>query len=99
MIKKMTHNVQSNNESFAKPSHFNNPVCGVRVDRHSPKHIIEYNGEKVYFCCDGCKIKFEAEPARYMIKAHLFRFSIVRVYPPLHVIANCECNEAGSKEG
>ena len=52
-----------------KPSFYINPVCGVPVDRHSPKHIIEYQGEKVYFCCDGCKVKFEAEPARYMIKA------------------------------
>lgn len=25
-----------------------------------------YKGETVYFCCDGCKVKFEAEPARYL---------------------------------
>jgi len=52
-----------------KPSYYINPVCGVPVDKNSPKHIIEYQGEKVYFCCDGCKVKFEAEPARYMTKA------------------------------
>ncbi|MGZ8559822.1 MAG: XdhC family protein [Chitinophagaceae bacterium] len=57
-------------ELSAKPSYYINPVCGVPVDRNSPKYIIEYNGEKVYFCCDGCKVKFEAEPSRYMNKAH-----------------------------
>ena len=60
------HNVENNNESSAKPSYYINPVCGVPVDRNSPKHIIEYDGEKVYFCCDGCKVKFEAEPGKYM---------------------------------
>jgi len=43
-----------------------NPVCGIPVDKTAPKHIIEYKGENVYFCCDGCKIKFEAEPERYI---------------------------------
>jgi len=57
------------NQPSAKPSYYINPVCGVPVDRNSPKHIIEYNGEKVYFCCDGCKVKFEAEPGKYLTKA------------------------------
>jgi xanthine dehydrogenase accessory factor len=43
-----------------------NPVCGIPVDKTAPKHIIAYKGENVYFCCDGCKIKFEAEPEKYM---------------------------------
>ena len=33
-----------------------------------PKHIIEYKNEKVYFCCDGCKVKFEQDPEKYMNK-------------------------------
>jgi xanthine dehydrogenase accessory factor len=32
----------------------------------NPKHIIEYKGEKVYFCCDGCKVKFEKDPEKYI---------------------------------
>ncbi len=59
---------QGDNEQDIKPSYYINPVCGVPVDRNSPKHIIDYQGEKVYFCCDGCKVKFEAEPAKYMVK-------------------------------
>lgn len=49
-----------------KPKFYINPVCGVPVDINSPKHIIEYKNEKVYFCCDGCKVKFEAEPDKYI---------------------------------
>ena len=50
-------------------SYYINPVCGIPVDKNSPKHIIEYKGENVYFCYDGCKVKFEAEPEKYMTKA------------------------------
>ena len=48
-----------------------NPVCGIPIDTANPKHIVDYNGEKVYFCCDGCKVKFDAEPEKYMKKAML----------------------------
>lgn len=60
--------IESNGEPGVKPAYYINPVCGVPVDKNSPKHIIEYEGEKVYFCCDGCKVKFEAEPAKYIKK-------------------------------
>lgn len=43
-----------------------NPVCNVPVSKKSPKHIVEYEGEKVYFCCDGCKVSFDKNPAQYM---------------------------------
>lgn len=43
-----------------------NPVCNIPVQKSSAKHILEHNGEKVYFCCDGCKEKFEAEPEKYI---------------------------------
>lgn len=48
------------------PKWYINPVCGVPVDINHPKHVVEYNNEKVYFCCDGCKVKFEKEPAKYI---------------------------------
>jgi xanthine dehydrogenase accessory factor len=60
---------EADNEPGIKPAYYINPVCGVPVDKNSPKHIIEYEGEMVYFCCDGCKVKFEAEPAKYMSKS------------------------------
>lgn len=43
-----------------------NPVCQIPVDKTAPKHIVRYKGEDVFFCCDGCKVKFEAEPERYL---------------------------------
>jgi xanthine dehydrogenase accessory factor len=43
-----------------------NPVCGIPVDPASAKHVLEYGKEKVYFCCDGCKISFEKDPGKYM---------------------------------
>ena len=48
------------------PSFYINPVCGIPVDMNNPKHVIEYSGEQVYFCCDGCKIKFEKDPEKYI---------------------------------
>ncbi|HEY8660276.1 MAG TPA: XdhC family protein [Hanamia sp.] len=59
---------ESKAETGISPKYYTNPVCGVPVDMNHPKHIIEYKGEKVYFCCDGCKVKFEADPDKYMSK-------------------------------
>jgi xanthine dehydrogenase accessory factor len=55
-------------EEAGKAKFYINPVCGVPIDIKNPKHVINYKGEPVYFCCDGCKIKFEAEPEKYMNK-------------------------------
>lgn len=44
---------------------YRNPVCGMAVDPACAKHVIDYGGEKHYFCCDGCKIEFERDPAKY----------------------------------
>ncbi|WP_281542891.1 YHS domain-containing protein [Maribacter aestuarii] len=32
----------------------------------NPKHVLEYQGQKVFFCCDGCKVSFEKEPSKYI---------------------------------
>jgi xanthine dehydrogenase accessory factor len=52
-------------DAFAE-EYYINPVCQVPVSRKNPKHIIEYKGELVYFCCDGCKVSFEKNPAQYI---------------------------------
>ena len=56
---------QNVNEKFSE-EYYINPVCGVPVSKKSPKHIIDYQGEKVYFCCDGCKVSFEKNPSQYI---------------------------------
>ena len=45
-----------------------NPVCNIPVQKSTAKHVLDYKNEKVYFCCDGCKVSFEKEPEKYMVK-------------------------------
>jgi xanthine dehydrogenase accessory factor len=57
-----------NRQEAGKTKFYINPVCGVPIDIENPKHIVDYKGEKVYFCCDGCWVKFNQEPEKYMQK-------------------------------
>lgn len=50
----------------AEAGRYVNPVCGMRVDIATAKHVVEYGGQKVYFCCDCCKAEFERAPERYL---------------------------------
>ena len=43
-----------------------NPVCKIPVSKSSAKHVVEYEGERVYFCCDGCHASFNEEPSAYI---------------------------------
>ncbi len=42
------------------------PVCGMMVDPHTTPHRAEFNGRTYYFCSDGCRVQFEANPERYL---------------------------------
>ena len=44
------------------------PVCGMAVTPQSP-HVFQHAGQPVYFCSAGCKTKFAANPARYVVTA------------------------------
>jgi Cu+-exporting ATPase len=44
------------------------PVCGMSVDPHAAEHRASFQGRPHYFCCAGCKAKFEASPERYLNK-------------------------------
>jgi xanthine dehydrogenase accessory factor len=37
------------------------PICGMTVARLESTPSGEYDGETVYFCCDGCKARFESQ--------------------------------------
>jgi YHS domain-containing protein len=37
------------------------PICGMTVLAAPDTPHLEHDGETVYFCCDGCKDKFEKE--------------------------------------
>lgn len=41
------------------------PVCGMKVTTKTAKWVSDYDGSRVYFCCQGCQKKFDADPARY----------------------------------
>jgi YHS domain-containing protein len=40
-------------------------VCGMQVDPAKAAGSSEYNGKTYYFCAKACKVKFDADPARY----------------------------------
>ena len=46
--------------------HARDPVCGMAVDPATAKHTAEYAGTTYYFCCNGCREKFVADPARFL---------------------------------
>jgi len=45
------------------------PVCGMTVDTDAGKPTQRYQGIIYHFCCEGCRAKFAAEPARYLAHA------------------------------
>ncbi len=47
----------------------NDPVCGMDVDPHTAKHKAEHEGHPYYFCSDGCRTKFVANPTTYLDKS------------------------------
>jgi xanthine dehydrogenase accessory factor len=42
------------------------PVCGMSVTPGATAHPSEHGGATYYFCCTGCRRKFEADPAAYV---------------------------------
>ncbi|MGB2807009.1 MAG: YHS domain-containing protein [Sedimentisphaerales bacterium] len=46
------------------------PIMNMAIDKNI---FVEYKGKKVYFCCAGCKEKFEAEPEKYLAKLPQFK--------------------------
>jgi len=46
------------------------PIMGGAIDK---KIFTEYKGQKVYFCCPGCKTKFEEDPEKYIAKLPQFK--------------------------
>ena len=44
------------------------PVCGMRISIATARHRSEVGGHAVYFCCGGCKARFDAAPERYALQ-------------------------------
>lgn len=48
-------------------------MCPVSNKPINPEAVVEHDGKKVYFCCEGCPKAFEADPAKYMAKLPQFK--------------------------
>lgn len=44
------------------------PVCGMNVDEAKAAATSVRDGKTYYFCCGGCKQKFDKEPEKYINK-------------------------------
>jgi len=57
------------NEKTTKGVHMaTDPVCGMTVDPHAGKPTESFRGGTYFFCSEGCRIKFAADPERYLDK-------------------------------
>jgi YHS domain-containing protein len=45
------------------------PVCGMEIDPNEAAGTSEYEGTTYYFCAEGCKNDFDADPAKYVAAA------------------------------
>jgi xanthine dehydrogenase accessory factor len=43
------------------------PICGMMVAIGTAKHKSEFQGNSFYFCCAGCKQKFDKQPDKYAV--------------------------------
>jgi YHS domain-containing protein len=49
-------------------------TCPIMEGNPIDKAIfVEYKGKKVYFCCEGCPERFQADPAQYIAKLPQFK--------------------------
>ncbi|MGD1012722.1 MAG: permease [Acidimicrobiales bacterium] len=42
------------------------PVCGMQVEVANAPAFLVHDGERFQFCCDRCRARFEADPARFL---------------------------------
>jgi len=38
---------------------------GMSVNRDTARHMVQHEGKTFYFCCAGCKDKFDKQPDKY----------------------------------
>ena len=43
-------------------------VTGKKLNSMGEPYAYEFEGKKVYFCCEGCKEDFNADPKKYLAK-------------------------------
>jgi len=73
----------SDHRHTATPKVEIDPVCHMQVDPAHAADRYDYKGHLYYFCCNGCKEKFQADPGRYLKPSAP---SPASVFVPLNVI-------------
>jgi xanthine dehydrogenase accessory factor len=51
-----------------EPAEAVDPVCGMTVAATAASHPLAHDGVTYYFCCTGCRRKFELDPAAYVTR-------------------------------
>lgn len=57
-------------EQYQEDNMVVDPVCGMRINRTDAEATSEYEGQKYYFCVEGCQQKFLNDPDRYAPRRH-----------------------------
>ncbi|MGB2667269.1 MAG: XdhC family protein [Candidatus Acidiferrum sp.] len=52
-------------QPLARKQEAKDPICGMMVDVGVAKYKSEFRGSPFYFCCSGCKQKFDKQPETY----------------------------------
>ena len=53
-------------EQYQQGNMATDPVCGMHLNKGMAAARIEHSGHAYYFCDEGCRDKFAAEPPRYL---------------------------------
>jgi xanthine dehydrogenase accessory factor len=53
-------------EPTIQPEEAVDPVCGMTVEVAGARQVAGYGGRDYFFCCPGCRRRFEAEPEKYV---------------------------------
>jgi xanthine dehydrogenase accessory factor len=49
------------------PAEAKDPICGMMVNVSKARHKSEFRGNSFYFCCVGCKQRFDKQPEQYAV--------------------------------
>ena len=60
---------QAGEEAIGEPATAIDPVCGMSVEIASARYTADYEGQRFYFCCPGCRYAFVQEPGKYLAVA------------------------------
>jgi Cu+-exporting ATPase len=65
-VKHAQHDPAHGGHGRAGASKATDPVCGMTVDPATATESWAYKGTTYYFCCDGCRTAFQADPEKYL---------------------------------